>query len=415
MNPAREGINVIGHISSPSGQGVTCRNFIRAFREQGLPVAVLDVDYGLKRSAAVLPDGVQVVERVDQLPHRTNLVCVAIHLLPKLFLRQHPDLLDGRFFNAGLIFWELPKIPRVWSHALRLFDVLVACSPFVRQALETQFPEVPTVHAEHPLYIPDHVPWDRSELGFDSSTYLFVASFDLGGDINRKNPAAIVRAFQAAFPQTEEVGLVLKGNGSLGGLTHPAVSEIERALSGDHRIRFISETMRYDRVIGLYACCDAYVSMHRAEGLGLGPLEAMRLGLATVATGYSGNMNYMTPMNSWPVHYRLVPTSHCNWQYSRAYCGDGAWWAEPDERHAASLLQELVLQPEIREPRAKEGQRDATLRQDVARRADILEEIAMLSRDWPTRSDLRRRARSLLLADLFDPVHLRTQLRRLLS
>ncbi len=415
MNPAREGINVIGHISSPSGQGVSSRNFIRAFREQNLPVAVLDVDYGLKRTVASLPEGVHAVERVDQLPYRTNLICVSINLLPKLFLRQHPDLHDGRFVNAGLIFWELPKFPRVWLHALRLFDVLVACSPFVRQALETQLPEVPTVHAEHPLYIPDHIPWDRGELGFDASTYLFSTSFDLGGDINRKNPAAIVRAFQAAFPRTDEVGLVLKGNGTVGVPTHPALSEIERALSGDHRIRFISETIPYERVISLYACCDAYVSMHRAEGLGLGPLEAMMLGLATVATGYSGNMNYMTPMNSWPVRYRLVPTSNCNWQYSRAFCGDGAWWAEPDERHAVSLLQELVLHPEIRQPRAKQGQRETLLRHDLARRTSLLEEIEAAARNGPPRSDIRARARALLVADLFDPMHLKMRFQRLLK
>ena len=55
----------------------------------------------------------------------------------------------------------------------------------------------------------------------------------------------------------------------------------------------------------LMACADCYVSLHRAEGFGLGLAEAMYLGKPAIATNYSGNVDFMTPENSYLVEYRL--------------------------------------------------------------------------------------------------------------
>lgn len=38
--------------------------------------------------------------------------------------------------------------------------------------------------------------------------------------------------------------------------------------------------------------CDAYISLHHGEGLGLGMLEAFDLGIPVIATGYSGNLDF---------------------------------------------------------------------------------------------------------------------------
>ena len=45
----------------------------------------------------------------------------------------------------------------------------------------------------------------------------------------------------------------------------------------------------------LMAHADCYISLHRAEGLGLTMAEAMSLGKPVIATAYSGNMDFMTP------------------------------------------------------------------------------------------------------------------------
>jgi glycosyltransferase involved in cell wall biosynthesis len=49
----------------------------------------------------------------------------------------------------------------------------------------------------------------------------------------------------------------------------------------------------------MMALCDCYVSLHRAEGFGLTMAEAMALGKPVIATGYSGNLAFMTAENSY--------------------------------------------------------------------------------------------------------------------
>ncbi len=83
----------------------------------------------------------------------------------------------------------------------------------------------------------------------------------------------------------------------------------------------------------LTAACDCYVSLHRSEGFGLGMAEAMWHGKPVIATGYSGNLDFMTPSNSLLVDHRLVPIG----PGAAPYPPEGEW-AEPDVEHAATLM-----------------------------------------------------------------------------
>jgi glycosyltransferase involved in cell wall biosynthesis len=73
------------------------------------------------------------------------------------------------------------------------------------------------------------------------------------------------------------------------------------------------------------AVTDCYVSLHRAEGLGLTIAEAMLLEKPVIATAYSGNMDFMDEDSGL-----LVP-----WEYTSVGSGANAYpahaqWAEPD-------------------------------------------------------------------------------------
>jgi len=61
------------------------------------------------------------------------------------------------------------------------------------------------------------------------------------------------------------------------------------------RVVVLEATMSEVEVHNLIRSCDAFVSLHRPEGYGLGLAEAMYLGLPVIGTGYSGNMAFMTP------------------------------------------------------------------------------------------------------------------------
>jgi glycosyltransferase involved in cell wall biosynthesis len=86
-------------------------------------------------------------------------------------------------------------------------------------------------------------------------------------------------------------------------------------------------------VCALLQCADCYVSPHRAEGFGLTMLESMRLGKPVIGTAYSGNMDFMTEDNSFPLSYRMIALDRDHGPYMR-----GAEWADPDLDEAARLM-----------------------------------------------------------------------------
>jgi glycosyltransferase involved in cell wall biosynthesis len=99
--------------------------------------------------------------------------------------------------------------------------------------------------------------------------------------------------------------------------------------------------------------CDCYVSLHRSEGLGLTIAEAMLLGKPVIATGYSGNLDFMTPDTSYMVPWTRVKVGKGAEAYSSR-----ATWAEPNLDVAAEMMRTVYENPEQAQTVANAGKRD---------------------------------------------------------
>ena len=95
---------------------------------------------------------------------------------------------------------------------------------------------------------------------------------------------------------------------------------------------------------GLMAAADIVLSLHRSEGFGLVPAQAMALGKPVVATGWSGNLEFMTKDNSALVYYSLVPVRDPEGAFDAA----GQKWADADVDHAAAWLRRLADDADLR-------------------------------------------------------------------
>ncbi|MEO8118371.1 MAG: glycosyltransferase [Rhodoferax sp.] len=115
----------------------------------------------------------------------------------------------------------------------------------------------------------------------------------------RKNPLAVVAAFSAAFDEGEGPILVIK---TINGDRLRTDRERLRAACSVRRDIFLLEEYLPGQVVkSLMADATAYVSLHRSEGYGLTMAEAMTLGVPVVATGYSGNVDFMNSTTKvWP-------------------------------------------------------------------------------------------------------------------
>jgi glycosyltransferase involved in cell wall biosynthesis len=109
--------------------------------------------------------------------------------------------------------------------------------------------------------------------------------------------------------------------------------------AGDPRIRIIESTMTSEQLAGLQAACDCYVSLHRSEGFGYGPAEAMVSGKPVIATGYSGVTDFCTPQTALLADYTLERVPEGAYPYmdpDREY-----FWAAPDIESAARQMRRL--------------------------------------------------------------------------
>ena len=78
--------------------------------------------------------------------------------------------------------------------------------------------------------------------------------------------------------------------------------------------------------------------------MGLGRFEAMRLGKPVIATGWSGNLDFMNDENSALLPYRLIPVE----DRDNAFDDKGQSWADPDIEAATIWLTRLADDPELR-------------------------------------------------------------------
>src|ERR1700742_1936331 len=183
-------------------------------------------------------------------------------------------------------------------------------------------------------------------------TFLFV--FDYRSVFRRKNPLGLVEAFCKAFEPGEGPSLVLK---SVCSDEFPAErAQLAAAIADRPEIQLFEDTIPVEQKNAMIASCDAYVSLHRSEGLGLTMAEAMYFGKPVIATAYSGNLDFMTPENSF-----LVPAPATKIGPGAAPYDPNGWWADPDLDFAATVMRDVVRDPEIRDGRARRGATDIRL------------------------------------------------------
>jgi len=219
-------------------------------------------------------------------------------------------------------------------------DEIWAASRFIRDAVSRKSP-APVVVIPPVVRLSSSRHHSKTQLGLPERRYLFLAMFDASSVLQRKNPLGVLRAFKKAFAGNDpSVGLIMKFNNPDNG--QPLPPALGEEIAGQENVFVIDRIMDRDEVNSLIRLSDCFVSLHRSEGFGLGPAEAMSLGKPSIITNWSGNTDYMTPDNSIGIDYELVKLGQDYGPYQAHQ-----FWAEPDLEQAAYWMKKIFKDSEL--------------------------------------------------------------------
>lgn len=333
-NVFQAGVNLIGYTRAEMGIGEGARSDAKALDAADEPFGIICFQSG---NPSRMTDLSWQHKEIEKAPYDVTL----LHINPDHAFQAISEL-PSEYFNGhyriGYWAWELPEIPESWVETFVHFDEIWVPSSFVQDAVAMRSP-IPVVRIPHAVEVKVDSSLKRQDFDLPENAFLFLAMFDTYSMPARKNPFGAISAFKQAFTADDLTSrLVLKVNNP----TPDAIRSIKDAI-GEHRnIIILDKVYSRKEVNALISNTDCYVSLHRSEGFGFGPAEAMALGKAVLATNWSGNTDYMRPNNCMPIDYQLITIEEDFGPYKK-----GQVWAEPDVTQASEAMQMLAKDPAL--------------------------------------------------------------------
>ena len=322
------GVNVLGYLNSEKGVGEGVRSNLRIVEATGLPFVANNIVDSGSHNVESLTHSI-----ATENPYAVNLITVNADQFPS-FANSQQSYLKGRY-NIGYWAWELPEFPPEWTESFEYADEIWTPSQFTRDSVATVSPlPVHVIPHSIDLQLEMETRIGRSEFAIPSDTYVFLFFFDFHSFIERKNPLELIQAYSKAFGARSDVQLLIKSSHSS---QHKEEFNVLREAAAGANVRIFDGVLSRAEKHSLMMACDCYVSLHRSEGFGLTMAESMLCGKPVIATGYSGNVDFMTPATSFLVPYRLISLDRTYGPYRAGY-----HWAQPDLDYATDVMRHVV-------------------------------------------------------------------------
>jgi glycosyltransferase involved in cell wall biosynthesis len=325
------GVNVLGHFCYPSGLSVAVHALARSLRSVGVGTSCRDVPARLTSDLPGHSDylGLEVFDHtlLCLAPEPLTAVCYPLSgLAPRAGVRR-----------IAIWYWELETAPSEWARHAGLIDEVWAPTQFITGALRAVMP-IPVVHMLPAVTMDEFPALPRRHFGLPGDRFLFLFLFDMSSVMERKNPLGLIEAYRRAFRPDDRVTLAIK---VIRGDSDPESLSRLRTAAHAAGVLVIDRVLSRSECNALMNTCDCYVSLHRSEGFGLTLAEAMLLGKPVIATGYSGNLDFMAPTSSLLVGYQRLALDRDWGPYRRGWL-----WADPSIDEAAEHLRRVYGHPD---------------------------------------------------------------------
>lgn len=309
--PPRADFNFVCTLWASDGMGRVGEELLNAFDELGLKVNVVP--------HILVEDGLKA--KTKELLTRKYLAS------EKTLFYAIPEVLEKYATKENYLHvpWDTTRAPDIWVENMNKYATKVyPCSDFTREVFERSGVTVPMKTIRHGV---DTNSFPYLERNWAKEFYFLT----IGNISQRKGTDVLIKAFQKAFPNQRDVGLIIKSNKSMswGNIDEPI----------DSRIQVITDTFNQDELLSLFEKAHCYVAPSKAEGFCLPAVEAMSTGMGLIIHNWSAmsmmaNDKYNYPIGSW--NEIKAP----EWMYPKEYSEGGGIgnWCEPDEDKLAEML-----------------------------------------------------------------------------
>jgi glycosyltransferase involved in cell wall biosynthesis len=314
--------NIIGFFLSEIGLGNTARYIAHSMLSENFLANYINIHLDGRSNDLEFVSQCSPYE-----PNKVNFVVSSLKDSDWIYSRIQQS---GSYLRNYLYpFWELDRIPHEKLKVLSAYDEIIAPSTFIANTF-SNFLGKEIKKILHPVRIPANISPNLIRGG----TLKIFSFMDFDSHVARKNPQGILDAFKHAFPNHyDDVELIIK----VRGLNDFGMRKIlQGSCAKDSRIKIIDKTLPRDAMDVLLEECNVYISMHRSEGFGLGPAEALAHEKIVISTDYGGTTDFITKKTGYPLEYKLIPVE------SNAYpFGQNQMWADPSVDSAVESLRDI--------------------------------------------------------------------------
>lgn len=331
-----KGIKYTAPIFDNSGYAKASRENILALHKLGVPLTLNPISFeGARPNLG--KDGELLKSLVNQkIDYNVNIV----HTTPEFWGKYGER--DKLNFNYTI--WETTRLHPDWVPYINdnADAVMVGCEWNVKVFKESGI-TIPIFNVPHVLDIDkfkDCSPYNIC--GLDDNTFVFYSILQF---TERKSPLSTIKAYWQAFPNEEDVALILKTyrsdySDAEKNAIRTTIKRLKSVCPAKRHppIYLILDMLSEEEICGLHARGDCYVSLDRGEGFGLSGAQAGAMAKPIIVTGFGGVTEYAKPDNSYLVNYVEIPVF--GMPYSPWYLLEQNW-AEADQSHGAKLMQHV--------------------------------------------------------------------------
>ena len=337
----QRGITVIGTMDTGESLSKVLRDLVFMLKKAGIPCQSLNVPGNIP-----IPES----EYADLITPKDEFVTNRYtHVVT---MRRSFPIPDRRCTTHAIEFWEFEDGFKECQPETVWIKHIVAMSDFNLDVFKSSLPNTNVNKILYPFQFSHgelvSIKQTRGKYSIPQNAFAIFFNFDYCSSYFRKNPEAILLAFNKAFSRKDNVVIVFKTmRAKLKHIMSDRLHNLARKLGIEGRLITIDDFIPQEDLVNLTNACDVYMSLHRGEGFGLGIAEAMTLGKPVIVTDYSSTTEFCKPDNAMLVPYILVapkPDQHDIAEYTHV-----TKWAEPDIDAAAKALRRLYDEPALRE------------------------------------------------------------------